>query len=244
MQYNVNQFADQPLYGLPVAVFDFETTGIDPNECRAVEMAIVHLNLGHNNREAVFEKRFNPGVSIPDEAAMIHGIGDSQVKHCPTFWDCWEEIDSLLQGRVLAAYNLPYDWQLLNAEYRRNSMWRSTNHHHTIYGSQLFGICGLVMARAVDNQVRGKGSHKLSSVCGRRDISLQNEHSAIGDTLASAELIERLMGEIRLERQEKFATMRDYWAWQKIKAIEQEFGLRQWLSGKGVKNDIWPWTDY
>jgi DNA polymerase-3 subunit epsilon len=244
MQYNVNRFAEFPLYGLPVAVFDFETTGIDPTDCRAIELAIVHLNLGHNNAEVVFNERFNPGIPIPDEAAMIHGIGDSQVQDCSFFWDFWPEIDGLLRDRVLAAYNLPYDWTLLNAEYRRNVSWQPTAHQHTSYGNQLFGICGLVMARAMDSDLRGKGSHRLGAVCGRRDIEISQEHSAIGDTLASAQLIETLMSEIRQERQERFATLRDFWAWQKMKAIEQEFGLRQWLLKKGIKNDVWPWTDY
>ncbi len=244
MRYNVNEFASLPLYGLPVAVFDFETTGIDATSCRAVELAIVHLNLGYDNAEVVFDKRFNPGISIPDEAAMIHGIGDSQVADCPTFWECWEEISELLFGRVLAAYNLPYDWTVLNHEYRRNVQWQPTHHHDAVFGSQLFGICGLVMARAVDSNVRGKGSHRLSRVCDRRGIEIIQEHSSIGDTLASAQLIECLMSEIRHARGKKFNTMRDYWAWQKIRAIEQEFDIREWLLKKGVKNDVWPWTDY
>ncbi len=49
MSYGVAAYADLPLYGLPVAVFDFETTGVDPRECKAVELAIVHCNLGKDN---------------------------------------------------------------------------------------------------------------------------------------------------------------------------------------------------
>ena len=57
MSYGVAAYADLPLYGLPVAVFDFETTGVDPRECKAVELAIVHCNLGQDNAEVVFELR-------------------------------------------------------------------------------------------------------------------------------------------------------------------------------------------
>ena len=71
MSYGVAAYADFPLYGLPVAVFDFETTGVDPTSCKAVELAIVHCNLGKDNAEVVFEKRFNPGCHIPEGASSV-----------------------------------------------------------------------------------------------------------------------------------------------------------------------------
>mgnify|MGYP003119272950 FL=1 len=243
MRYNVNQFAKKALYGLPVAVFDFETTGVDTNTCRAVEMAIVHLELGKGNAETVYSQRFNPGVPIPEGASNIHGIKDEDVLDEPTFIECWPEIEALLRGRVLAAYNLSFDWSLLNQEYRRHSIWQPTYNPHLIYGEQMFGICGLVMARAVD-KIKGRGIHKLEKVCARRGIDLSNAHEASSDALASAQLIERLMGEVSQKRRRRFPTVRDFWGWQKIQAIQQEADLREWLLSKGIENEVWPWTDY
>ena len=243
MRYNVTKYADLPLYGLPVAVIDFETTGIDAYKSRAVEMAIVHLELGKSNAKVVFKSRFNPGIAIPEGASSIHGICDSDVQDSPSFGDALEEISSLLEGRVLAAYNLPFDWTILNCEFRRHEQWHPTSQQRMIYGHQFFGLCGLVMARSVDNGSRGKGYHKLSSVCDRRGITLNDAHSADADSLATANLLEVLLKEVT-ERQGRFPTVRDFWGWQRAAAMVQERDLRDWLRSKGIENNVWPWTDY
>ena len=243
MQYNVVRFADLPLFDLPVSIIDFETTGIDPYECRAVEMAIIHLNLGRGNSEVVYNKRFNPRIPIPEGASSVHGIYDSDVVDESSFGECIADIDSLLQGRVLCAYNLPYDWAVLNAEYRRSSVWRPNVEQRWLYGHQFFGICGLVMARALDTERRGRGYHKLEAVCGRRGMDLRDAHSADADAMMTARLLEVLLREVT-DREGRFATVRDFWAWQRTQAMEQERGLREWLRNKGESNAVWPWTDY
>ena len=229
MSYGVAAYADLPLYGLPVAVFDFETTGVDPRECKAVELAIVHCNLGQDNAEVVFEKRFNPGWHIPEGASSVHGIGDDDVKDLDCMSEHIDEILQLLDGRVLAAYNLPYDWTLMSVEIGSQ------------YDAQFFGICGLVMSRSLDGLF---GGHKLEKVCNSRGIDLDNAHSASADVLATARLIEALLGEVTQRHGERFPTLRDYWGWQRGEAMIQERGLRDWLRGKGECGDFWPWTDY
>ena len=243
MRYHAIEFAEVPLYGLPVAVFDFETTGVNPQECRAVELSIVHLNLGKDNTEEVYSCRFNPGIPIPEGASAVHGIYDQDVLECPTFKESWPDIGKHLEGRVLAAYNLSFDWTLLNCEYRRAGLWHPTSSDRSDFGFHFFGICGLMMARGIDDHLRGGGSHRLSAVCDRRGISLDNAHTASADALATANLIEVLLREAT-DRYGRFHTMRDFWGWQKSIAIEQERGLREWLRKKGKTNDIWPWTDY
>ena len=61
--------------------------------------------------------------------------------------------------------------------------------------------------------------------------------------MATAELLELLLREVT-DIKGKFPTVRDFWAWQRCAAMGQERGLRDWLRGKGIENDVWPWTDY
>ena len=140
-----------------------------------------------------------------------------------------DEILQLLDGRVLAAYNLPYDWTLMSVEIGSQ------------YDAQFFGICGLVMSRSLDGLF---GGHKLEKVCNSRGIDLDNAHSASADVLATARLIEALLGEVTQRQGVRFPTLRDYWGWQRGEAMVQERGLRDWLRGKGECGDFWPWTDY
>ncbi len=243
MKYNVRQYANKGLYKLPVAVIDFETTGVNPYESRAVEMAIVHMNLGEGNEEVVFKQRFNPQVPIPEGASNIHGITNDVVTDCPSFGEMIPTIEKHLQNRVLAAYNLSFDWTVLNSEYRRSTTWHPDIDQRSAYGYSFFGLCGLIMAREIDQGDRGRGYHSLSSVCTRRDIALTEAHSADADSLATAKLLEMLLKEVT-GSVGRFPTVRDFWAWQKSAAMAQERGLRDWLRTKGKSNDTWPWTDY
>lgn len=243
MRYHAIEYAEQPLFGLPVAVFDFETTGVNPQECRIVELSIVHLELGKGNPREAYSCRINPGIPIPEGASNVHGIYDRDVQGCFTFEEVWPELQKHLRGRVLAAYNLSFDWTILNCEYRRSGRWYPTASSRGEFGFHFFGICGLIMARALDDHLRGGGSHRLSAVCHRRGLELNDAHTASADALATASLIEVLLKEAT-ERYGRFPTVRDFWGWQKSAAIQQERGLRDWLRRKGKTNEIWPWTDY
>jgi len=221
-------------------VIDFETTGIDALGCRAVSMSIIHANLGHGNAEVVYNERFNPGESIPEGASKIHGIYDSDVVDCPSFADCYSReggIRELLRGRVLVAYNLAYDWQVLNAELRRtHHLWEERYHW--------FGICGLVLARYVDSGRRRRGYHKLVAVCERRGIELENAHDAMSDAIATAKVLDILLGEAATKRGQRFYTMRDLWGFQRVCAIDFENGLRDYYRTQGKDTGSWVWTDY
>jgi DNA polymerase III subunit epsilon len=240
LRYPIYEYLDSVVFGLPVAVIDFETTGIDALNCRAVSMSILHANLGHDNAEVVYNQRFNPGEPIPEGASNIHGIYDKDVVGCPSFAQCYSQeggIRDLLRGRVLVAYNLSYDWQVLNAELRRsNHLWEERYHW--------FGICGLVLARYVDSQRRRRGYHKLEAVCKRRGIELENAHDAMADAKATAEVLNVLLREAAEKRGKRFYTLRDLWGFQRVCAIEFESGLRDYYRTKGKDTGSWVWTDY
>mgnify|MGYP003124638711 CR=1 FL=1 len=76
MKYSATEFANSPLYGLPLVVFDFETTGVDPQECRAVELAVVHVELGKGNEEVV---AYSPRMW---RTVSVFGIAGKKYYHC------------------------------------------------------------------------------------------------------------------------------------------------------------------
>ncbi len=226
------------MYGLPVAVIDFETTGVDPFKCRAVSMAIVHYSLGRGDSKVVFNETFNPEEPIPSGASAIHGIYDKDVEGRPTFWESFTRkggIRDLLAGRVLAAYNLPYDWQVLNSELQRCR-------HGSYHRYSWFGICGLVLARYVDEE-RKSGHHKLEAVCARRDVDLSNAHDAGSDAYATSLVLGTLLRESAIKRGSRFETLRDYWAFQRIHAIQNEMELRAYFRRVGRTGGSWSWTE-
>jgi len=67
----------------PICFLDVETTGVDVEKDRIVELSI--LRLSPDGSEELKTVRVNPGVPIPKEATDIHGITDEMVKECPKF---------------------------------------------------------------------------------------------------------------------------------------------------------------
>src|SRR5690606_40867454 len=62
----------------PLASFDTETTGTNPNEARIVTAACWLITPGHDKKHR--EWLVNPGVEIPAEATQVHGITTEQAR--------------------------------------------------------------------------------------------------------------------------------------------------------------------
>ena len=67
----------------PLAFFDLETTGINTQSDRIIEIAVVKYLPRGTVRE--FEHRINPEIPIPPAATAVHGINDADVALAPTF---------------------------------------------------------------------------------------------------------------------------------------------------------------
>ncbi len=99
-----------------ILFFDLETTGLDPDAARIVELAALEGSEGRS----VYAGRFHPGIPIPAAAARVHGITDDAVRDCPRFPDEAASLQRLFEGRVLCGYNIRrFDTPLLDAELRR-----------------------------------------------------------------------------------------------------------------------------
>ena len=73
---------DHSVTGTPVAVFDFETTGLNPGYDRVVEASVIRIDPGQAPR-LVFDTLVNPRRRV--SATEIHGITDADVADAPEF---------------------------------------------------------------------------------------------------------------------------------------------------------------
>jgi len=235
MIHNLSSYGDRCIDGLPIAVIDFETTGIDARHCCPVEMSIVHMNLGSGNPEVVYEQRFNPGEKIPLEASLVHHIYDEDVQDLLGFADHIDEIQELLQGRVISAYNLPYDYKILS---------RYSDHH-----KDFFGICGLNLSRYLDPYARGKSRHSLGNTCSRHGITLSSAHSAAADSFAAAQLLD-IQYELLLKGDIYPGTMKEFWEWHVSVGRSNEESYKKYLEESGryetkyITDRWYPWLNW
>ena len=102
----------------PLAILDLETTGLDPQKDRIVEISILRVCPDGKSIQRTY--RIDPGMPIPAEAAAIHGITDAEVAGEPEFAELAEELRALLEGCDLCGFNLKkFDLRMLQAEFTR-----------------------------------------------------------------------------------------------------------------------------
>ena len=102
----------------PLAVFDLETTGIDPDKDRIIQMAIIRVE--PDGRRTTFETLVNPETPIPPESTKVHGITDEDVKDAPTFRQILPDVETYLKDAALGGFNsINFDTPLLMAELQR-----------------------------------------------------------------------------------------------------------------------------
>ena len=100
-----------------MAVFDLETTGIDPAKDKIIEIALVRVD--PDGGRVAIARRVNPGRPIPAEATAVHGIRDEDVAQSPSFRQIAREILDALKDADLAGFNVRrFDVPLLDREFR------------------------------------------------------------------------------------------------------------------------------
>lgn len=157
----------------PLAVFDTETTGVDPVRDRLVEFGITVYHPDGTRKQ--WEQRFNPGIPIPKEASDIHGITDEHVKDCPPFSAFSLQIYKGLRGKDIAGYNVRrLDLPLLDEELRRCGLKLD------IVGAQIVDAAGIFF-----NKEKRNLEAAVLKYCGR---SHDGAHGAGADADATLDV--------------------------------------------------------
>lgn len=86
-----------------LAIFDLEATGLNVTHDRIVEIAVVKV--APDGSQTEFSMRVNPGIPIPEEVSLIHGIYDEDVKDAPTFKEILPELEAFLGDSDFAGFN-------------------------------------------------------------------------------------------------------------------------------------------
>ncbi len=86
---------------------DTETTGLD-NTAEIVEIAIAD-----RDGNPVFESLVKPSAPITPRLVSIHGISNEMVKNAPTWAEIHLEINRILTGKTVVAYNSDFDSRMI-----------------------------------------------------------------------------------------------------------------------------------
>ncbi len=133
----------------PIAVIDFETTGLSPGYDRVVEVSVVRIEPGMRPR-LVLDTLVNP--NRPMAATYIHGITDQHVVGAPLFEHIVGDLLRAISDCVVAAHNVYFDMSFLRYELGRVSEFLDIPHVCTRYMRPIIGraSCSLDLACLVD----------------------------------------------------------------------------------------------
>ena len=158
----------------PLAFFDLETTGTNIGADRIVEISVIKLH--PDGSEEVKTWRVNPGMPIPLESSMVHGIYDEHIKDELPFKDIAQLIAEFIGESDLAGYNSnKFDIPMLMEEFLRAGVAFNLDERHFVDVQNIFHQM---------EQRTLKAAYQF--YC---DKKIENAHSAEADTRATMEVL-------------------------------------------------------
>jgi len=168
----------------PIAVIDFETTGLSPDYGdRATEVAIVLVERGRVVDR--FQSLMNAGVRIPSFITQLTGISNAMVASAPDAARVMADASRFVGNAPLVAHNASFDRKFWVGELARLGL----------PAPQPFA-CTMLVSRRLYPQAP---NHKLGSLVDYHRLPRAGAaHRALADAEMAAELLGQIQRDLRI----------------------------------------------
>lgn len=164
------------------AVIDTETTGLEPESCRLLQVAVVvATGDGAIQRQwsaYVRGRHWRPGRL---GAWHVHGITRRHLRTGRPLVEVLSTVAEMCRGTTVLAHNAPFDLGFLRAEARRAGV-------APIDGP---AMCSLRLSRSLDPD--RTMSHKLGDIAARTGVDPARVHDALADAIVTAGVLPHLL---------------------------------------------------
>ena len=172
-------------------LLDLETTGSTPLRDRITEIGLIRFE---NGIEVLrWQVLLNPECKIPLHIQGLTGINHNMVAEAPTFKAIADELLAYLEGTVLVAHNVRFDYGFLKSEFLR------VGH---ILRQKL--LCTVKLSRMLYPEHKGHGLDRLMH---RHNLTTEHRHRAMGDVELMADFINVAIDEHGLNKASASAKM-------------------------------------
>jgi len=173
--------ADAELSKLDYVVFDIETTGLDSQSDKIIEIAGVKVS----NGEIVdrFSTFVDPKRNISEKITRLTNITNSMVAGSPEDKAAVKDFIEFARGCVLVAHNAQFDTSFVKF---------AANKYGFEYNFK--SLDTLALSRVLYPDLK---SHKLNKVCEHLNVLLEGHHRAINDAEATAGVLLRMISELK-----------------------------------------------
>ena len=157
---------------------DCESTGLDPENDRMIEVAAVIFTF--DNIIDTFETLINPERPIPRESQEIHNISEQMVHNKPKFAEILPSLLKFIDNHIIVGHGIGFDISLIANEVRRTNKCCSIENSTFIDTLRLARLYGDSPLNSLD---------KL-----RQHFNLQYEgaHRAMNDVIVNIEVFKKL----------------------------------------------------
>jgi len=182
---HLEEVEGRPLKSLSYIVLDTETTGLRPSGGNGIipdemlSIGGVRLSHGEILHDVTFSRLINPGRSIPKASIRFHGITDDMVRDEPAAAEVVAQFKEFAGDAVLVAHNAAFDMKFLKLKEAAAGV---------VFDNVVLDT--LLLSVFLDNQTR---DHTLDAICQRCGVEVEGRHTALGDSLATAEVFLRLL---------------------------------------------------
>jgi len=169
-----------PLTALSYTVFDTETTGLQPSQGdEIVSVGAVRIVNGRLLEHEVFEQLVDPRREMSPEASRITGIESSMLENQPTIDRVLPAFHAFCADTVLVAHNAAFDMRFLRLKEEATGVRFTQPVLDT-----------LLLSAVIDAR---QESHGLEVVAERMGINPIGRHTALGDSIMTAEVFLRMI---------------------------------------------------
>ena len=174
----------------PFVVFDIETTGLNKEKCKIIEIGAVKIQDGEIiDRWSTF---VNPKTKIPSEITNLTSITDSMVRDASVFSEQIDDFLKFCEGCVMVAHNANFDMGFMKEEAK--NCGRSFD---------LPYLDTLILARCM---YKSLPNHKLDTLCRHLNVILAHHHRAVDDTEATAQAFVKMLEELKASEKTELKT--------------------------------------
>lgn len=210
----------------PIVWFDLETSGVNTEEDRIVEIACLKINPDGTKETKI--TLINPEINIPLEASTVHGITNETVKDSPKFKQIATSLREWFKDCDLGSYNgNNFDIPLLSAELVRAGLEPIDWNPNLLDVFTLYRYLFPNTLSDVYKRVTGK--------------ELEGAHGALADVEATFEIAEILTKDLEQQTTEQIDLMLQA---DKIrvdlagKLYKDEEGVVRYAFGKDVNKSV------
>ena len=184
---SANESTDDPSHVMEsshasFAVVDVETTGLRFDRDQILQIAVV-LQDWTAHPTSVWSTYVRPSQFWSRDLGPqhVHGISRRHLVFAPNTAKAMRKFAQLTSGRIIVAHNADFDTKFLRAA--------ALEHDIDLHWAGV--LCTLQLSRKLDPQ--RQQTHKLSTLCEKYGVALDQAHHAEHDARATAELLPYLL---------------------------------------------------